>query len=171
MIALVLFDQNSDSFEMRDFVYFMSSPNRKANRQSLLACLRMYLEVDSPFYGRTLMDELSQGADLLTQLTYGYLNYTCYQKMLFPYYKDKLDILRDEILEFVKDGRMPPDDYTTSAWFKKGIGVGAKTNKIIQEFVDYVTPSEGGRRRQKRVQKSRRVKRRKHNTTLKVRNG
>lgn len=167
-IANCLFADNADDFSQYTFY---SDIRKRYKERKFNKCLRKFMMSDIDFYGRTFLDTLLQSQTSLTpQLieTYGLLNYVCFQKNLFSKYAGKLDILQDEILQFVKNGGVPSAKDLLSNTYSTGVGVGSKTDKLIQDFVDYVTPSEGGRYR---YNKTRRVKRRKQNTTLKARNG
>ena len=167
-IANCLFADNADEFTQFSFY---NTIRKKYKEKKFNKCLRKFMMSDIDFYGRTFLDTLLQSqASPTPQLieTYGLLNYVCYQKNLFSKYAGKLDLLQDEILQFVKDGRVPSSKDLLSSVYFSGVGTGSKTDKRIQDFIDYVTPSEGGRRR---YRKTRRVKRRKQNTTLKARNG
>ena len=158
------------TISLRGYSFFLTPPQTE---KDLLECITMYLKSNIQFYGRTFLDELLLTRPTLTPEeieTYGLLNYECFQKNIFLSYIGKLDTLRDKLIEYVTDGRFPPKLYLQTTFQNKNFGVGNSTEKIIQDFVKYITPSEGGRRRTAR-RKSRRVKRRRHNKTLKVRNG
>lgn len=169
-IACCLFGMSFQYIDLDGFLYMLLPEGSEYNkeypslRENMLKVLRMYLSSNIQFYGQTLLDEILLGLPSISteeKQIYGLLIYICYHKSIFRLYKDKLDILKDAIIEFVKDRQLPLKEYS---WNMKN-----NAPKVIKDFLSYVTPSEGGRRRQ--FKKSRRVKRRKHNKTLKVRNG
>ncbi len=135
----------------------------------IMECIKMFMISDIDYYGRTFFDDLLLSQPSLTREeieTYAFLNYACFQKNLFAANAEIQDILKDEFVAFVKTFySIPVLSYLAN---KSLIGVGDRTIPTIQEFIHYVTPMDGGKQRQKTTK---RVKRRRHNKTLKVRNG
>jgi hypothetical protein len=135
----------------------------------IMECIKMFMVSDIDYYGRTFFDDLLLAQPSLTREeieTYAFLNYACFQKNLFAVNADIQDILQDEFVAFVKTFySIPVLSYMAN---KSLIGVGDRTIPTIQEFIYYVTPMGGGKQRQKTTK---RVKRGRHNKTLKVRNG
>jgi serine/threonine protein kinase len=135
----------------------------------IMECIKMFMVSDIDYYGRTFFDDLLLAQPSLTREeieTYAFLNYACFQKNLFAVNADIQDILQDEFVAFVKTFySIPVLSYLAN---KSLIGVGDRTIPTIQEFIYYVTPMGGGKQRQKTTK---RVKRGRHNKTLKVRNG
>ena len=169
-IASMLFESSASGLDLDDFFeemvdWYVNEFTKAQVRESI----KLYMLSPIQFLGRTFYDTVLLSLPSLTRElieTYGLLNFDCYAESLFPINAGKLDILKDEMIQFVTDGRLATNIHLTQLVRNSATATLPATRS---NFVNYATPSEGGRR--KRIQKSRRVKRRKQNTTLKVRNG
>ena len=172
LLATCYFDA-SDYNSFKDLGEIRRLTSFGYTKDEIMECIKMYMIADIQFYGRTFLDDLLLSNPRLNDEeieTYGFLNYVCFQKSLFSLYEGKEDILQEQFLYFVNELKsIPLKTYMRS---RDLAGVGDKTLSEIKEFIEYVTPTTGGgRARQRKNKKSRRVKKRRYNTTLKVRNG
>ena len=172
LLASCFFDNSEYALKYSNISEIEKLTANAYTKEQILECIKMYMLADINYYGRTFLDNLllSQGPLTREEIeTFGLLNYVCYQKDLFRKNVADLSILQDEIIAFVKDEnvkQMQPKLYLSEGFLP---GERAGTKPIIKKFIDYVTPAKGGKRKGRKQTK--RVKKRRYNTTLKFRNG
>lgn len=149
-IACALFDESK--YAIVSLEKLVDYTAKSYTEKEVLDCIKMFMTGNIKFYGRTMYDLIAGSGDYTdAELdTIALLNYICYQKNLFGFYKDDIPILMRKIVEFGGD-HMGFGEYLKQPAFK--IKYGKDTPEAIEDFVDFVTPKEGGRRKATRKAK------------------
>lgn len=156
-IATALFDESKYSIlSLEELEKYGAGAYTK---DDLLVCIKMFMVGDIQFYGSTVYDLIATTIDYDDAKldTLALLNYVCYQKNLFEYYEEDIPGLIRKIVEFATE-RAESDEYLKRPALR--IRSGAKSPEMIQDFVEFLEPKEGGsKRKTRKVKKSLKKKR------------